>query len=106
MAVVASPLMFSLLTLLTRALRWHEILTNKDGEYWCKLQPGNAVIFDNHRVLHGRAAFVGGRRLCGAYINHDDYRSRLAVLRTQFVKNSQQGDSAAARERSVWDEGI
>ena len=87
--------------------RWHTILTNQDGEYWSQLTPGNALIFDNHRVLHGRAAFVGNRRLCGAYVNHDDYRSRLAVLRTQFVKNGERtGAGTATRERSVWDEAI
>lgn len=42
------------------------------------------AVFDNNRVLHGRSAFTGNRRLCGAYVNHDDYRSRLAVLQKQF----------------------
>ncbi|KAK0552352.1 hypothetical protein OC845_001727 [Tilletia horrida] len=46
--------------------KWHAILSSADGEYWSQLVPGTAVIFDNHRVLHGRAAFVGARRLCGA----------------------------------------
>ena len=79
--------------------KWNEILTNPEGEYWVQLKPGTAMIFDNHRVLHGRSAFVGNRRLCGAYINHDDYRSRLAVLRAQFAENRSSG-------RGVWDDGL
>jgi trimethyllysine dioxygenase len=64
--------------------KWHAILSHADSEYWSQLTPGTALIFDNHRVLHGRSAFTGARRLCGAYVNHDDYRSRLSVLRKQF----------------------
>ncbi|SPC67398.1 related to trimethyllysine hydroxylase [Ustilago sp. UG-2017b] len=78
--------------------KWNEILTNPEGEYWVRLKPGMALIFDNHRVLHGRSAFVGNRRLCGAYVNHDDYRSRLAVLRAQFAENRS--------IRGVWDDGL
>jgi hypothetical protein len=47
-------------------------------------------VIDNHRVMHGRAAFTGYRRMCGAYISKDEWRSQLAVLRTE------QGRSAAA----------
>ena len=78
--------------------KWNEILTNPEGEYWVQLKPGTALIFDNHRVLHGRSAFVGNRRLCGAYVNHDDYRSRLAVLRAQYAENRS--------GRGVWDDGL
>lgn len=78
--------------------KWNEILTNPEGEYWVQLKPGSAMIFDNHRVLHGRSAFVGNRRLCGAYINHDDYRSRLSVLSSQFSHHHSQ--------RGVWDDGL
>lgn len=42
------------------------------------------AVFDNLRVLHGRSAYSGSRRLCGAYVNGDDYRSRLRGLRRQF----------------------
>jgi hypothetical protein len=42
------------------------------------------AVFDNHRVLHGRSAFTGTRRLCGAYVSGDDYRSRLLGLEKQF----------------------
>ena len=59
--------------------KWNEILTRKDSELWTQLQPGCALIFDNWRVLHGRSAFRGHRRLCGGYINRDDYVSRLQL---------------------------
>eukprot|EP00835_Amoeboradix_gromovi_P001468 NODE_67_length_23829_cov_0.557059.p7 type:complete len:364 gc:universal NODE_67_length_23829_cov_0.557059:22903-21812(-) len=48
-----------------------------------ELKPGLAVIVDNHRFLHGRRAFVGQRHVCGAYINGDDY---LSKLRTELNK--------------------
>ncbi|CZS93991.1 related to Trimethyllysine dioxygenase [Rhynchosporium graminicola] len=58
------------------AAKWDEILKRKDMEYWAQLKPGRPLIFDNWRVLHGRSAFTGKRRICGGYINHDDYISR------------------------------
>lgn len=39
------------------------------------LRPGRALIFDNWRVLHGRAAFRGRRVLTGAYLNREDIES-------------------------------
>ena len=44
---------------------WNEILKRSDSELKQPLKPGRALIFDNWRVLHGRAAFTGVRRLCG-----------------------------------------
>jgi trimethyllysine dioxygenase len=44
------------------------------------MKPGTAVIVDNWRVLHGRSSFTGKRRLCGAYLNWDDYRSRINTV--------------------------
>jgi len=58
---------------------WNEILKRKESEYCEKLPPGRAVIFDNWRVLHGRTAFDGKRRVCGAYLNRDDFYSRLLM---------------------------
>ncbi|KAF5967643.1 hypothetical protein FBULB1_11123 [Fusarium bulbicola] len=46
---------------------WNEILRRKENEYWFKLEPGKIVIFNNWRILHGRSAFKGIRRICGAY---------------------------------------
>ncbi|KAI5788463.1 hypothetical protein EDC01DRAFT_749446 [Geopyxis carbonaria] len=59
---------------------WNSILTREGTEYLEQLKPGRAVIFDNWRVLHGRTKFTGVRRMCGAYINMDDYKSRLRTL--------------------------
>ncbi|KAL7746558.1 hypothetical protein RI367_008085 [Sorochytrium milnesiophthora] len=64
-----------------RALReWQALVTDKKNELWLALKPGTAVIFDNWRILHGRAAFTGHRRLTGCYINGDDWRSRLRTV--------------------------
>ncbi|KAM3454682.1 hypothetical protein NHJ6243_008807 [Beauveria neobassiana] len=58
------------------ARKWNEILTRKESEYWFQLTPGRMLVFDNWRVLHGRSAFEGLRRICGGYINRDDFISR------------------------------
>jgi len=45
--------------------------------------PGDLVIFDNRRILHGREAFdpqSGSRRLEGCYLDTDELQSRLRVL--------------------------
>jgi len=80
---------------------WNKLISSQDSEYWVQLSPGTVVAIDNHRVLHGRSAFTGNRRMCGAYIGVDELRSRLAVLRERFA--SQTSDKTAeTAERSVW----
>lgn len=62
-----------------KAIRvWNKVLL--DNQFVIKLVPGTCLIFDNWRVLHGRKAFHGSRRMCGAYINRDDYVSRAKIL--------------------------
>lgn len=63
---------------------WNRLLKSADSEYWVQLSPGTAVVVDNHRVLHGRSSFDGKRRMCGAYIGFDEYRSKLAILKGRF----------------------
>ncbi|KAH8815568.1 hypothetical protein F5884DRAFT_852037 [Xylogone sp. PMI_703] len=58
------------------ARKYYEILNRKDMEYWQQLEPGRPLIFDNWRVMHGRSSFTGKRRICGGYVNHDDFISR------------------------------
>ncbi|KIY43953.1 Trimethyllysine dioxygenase, partial [Fistulina hepatica ATCC 64428] len=84
--------------------QWHKLLSNPESEYWVQLVPGMAVVVDNHRVLHGRSAFDGRRRMCGAYIGVDEYRSKLAVLEEKFAPQvkSLEGDVDVDGGRSVW----
>ena len=49
--------------------------------YRRRLLPGTVLLFDNWRLLHAREAYVGYRRLAGAYLNREDVESRLRVLR-------------------------
>lgn len=49
-----------------------------------RLEPGQALVFDNHRVLHGRGPVdlsTGGRRLLGCYVGVDEFESALRVAR-------------------------
>jgi trimethyllysine dioxygenase len=63
------------------ALRVFEELANDPAMQWRHvLGPGEAMLFDNWRVLHGRAAYTGLRRMCGGYINREDLESRLRQL--------------------------
>ncbi len=46
-------------------------------------KPGDLVMFDNRRILHGRAEIDidgGVRELHGAYLDHDELYSRIRVL--------------------------
>jgi len=47
----------------------------------CRLQPGDLVLFDNTRVLHGRTTSASGaRHLQACYVDADGLYSSLAVL--------------------------
>ncbi|KAF1932758.1 Trimethyllysine dioxygenase [Didymella exigua CBS 183.55] len=63
------------------ARKWDALLKKKENEYWEQLVPGRVLVFDNWRVLHGRSAFTGKRRICGGYINRDDWISRFKMER-------------------------
>jgi trimethyllysine dioxygenase len=53
------------------ARKFDALLKKKENEYWEQLVPG--------RVLHGRSSFTGKRRICGAYVNRDDWVSRFKM---------------------------
>jgi trimethyllysine dioxygenase len=61
------------------ARKFDALLKKKENEYWEQLTPGRVLIFDNWRVLHGRSEFTGKRRICGGYINRDDWISRYKM---------------------------
>ncbi|KAF5359286.1 hypothetical protein D9756_003329 [Leucocoprinus leucothites] len=90
---------------------WNKCLKSPDSEYWVQLQPGTAVVVDNHRVLHGRSAFDGKRRMCGAYVGIDEYRSKLAVLRERFAPDTVQRATdhlpqANINGRNIWNSAL
>ncbi|MGH6898607.1 MAG: trimethyllysine dioxygenase [Geminicoccaceae bacterium] len=67
-----------------RALKAFEALAGDARLQWRHpLRPGEVLLFDNWRVLHGRAAYQGARRLCGTYLNREDFESRLRLLRQE-----------------------
>ena len=69
---------------LCRALRaFAEVIRDPALECHYRLSPGELLIFDNRRVLHGRAAFdpsTGRRHLQGCYVDRDQLFSRIRVL--------------------------
>lgn len=46
-----------------------------------RLEPGDAVVFDNHRVLHARTAFAGNRHIRQCHVDRDEFLSRLGALK-------------------------
>ena len=45
-----------------------------------RLEPGDALLFDNWRTLHGRMSYIGRRVFEGCYHNYEDFISRLVTL--------------------------
>jgi len=79
-----------------------EVVTGPDAMATARLAPGDCVIFDNTRILHGRTAFADGggsggrgnarRHLQGCYADLDGLASTVAVLaRDQAGRAGQAG---------------
>ena len=45
----------------------HELIIDESRWLEIRLEPGDALIFDNWRVLHGRRAYTGRRVFHGCY---------------------------------------
>lgn len=63
--------------------RFGSLLADPRYELQFRLEPGQLMMFDNNRVLHGRTAFdpgEGHRQLQGCYIDRDSPRSLYRVL--------------------------
>lgn len=61
-------------------------LNNPSNMFNFKLEPGQAVIFDNTRVLHARTGFdsAGKRHLQGAYADLDSAISKWSILQDKL----------------------
>jgi gamma-butyrobetaine dioxygenase len=76
------------------AARWYtayrlfgQILKRPELELVFKLAPGDCVVMQNDRALHGRTAFdpsLGRRHLQGCYIDRDGIESRRRVLKRKL----------------------
>jgi gamma-butyrobetaine dioxygenase len=67
--------------------RFAEKLESPPNLFEYKLQPGECVIFNNRRILHGRRQFEaaeGERWLKGAYVDTDVFMSRFRVLMERY----------------------
>ena len=52
-----------------------------------RLNAGECIVFDNHRVVHGRTSFVAGsgaRHLRGCYVDRNEMRSTYRSLRAKY----------------------
>ena len=66
-----------------------EVLRRQTLQVKFRLESGDAVLFDNHRVLHSRTAFTGAQRhlqLCS--VNRDTFLSQLRVLGRDYAPDS------------------
>ena len=57
-----------------------DTMANSDDFQWKHvLKPGELLIFNNWRILHGRKAFKGSRKMSGCYINKEDFDSACKI---------------------------
>lgn len=85
-----------------RAARvWQELVSSPEFQFEVQLRPGMPVIFDNWRILHGRKAFEGRRRVCGGYIGMDEFlaKSRLVNAQVGMKAQPETGKSEADIEK-------
>ncbi|XP_026520548.1 gamma-butyrobetaine dioxygenase [Notechis scutatus] len=66
------------------------LLNSTDYKYSYKMKPGDIVVFDNWRLLHGRQSYQAGaetsRHLEGAYADWDVVMSRLRILQKNVLR--------------------
>src|SRR5262249_50975184 len=62
--------------------KFARLLHDPRFEVRIRLQAGDLVLFNNHRILHGRTAFNSSepRHLQGCYLDHDGLLSNLTAL--------------------------
>ncbi|KAI1395388.1 Clavaminate synthase-like protein [Hypoxylon fuscum] len=99
---------------LEAATKFRQLVEEEQWMYQYKMQPGECVIFDNLRVLHGRKEFdnaSGSRWLKGTYISNDVFRSKLAMLSKQLLalgEGNERGLDAQAKmlqeKYGIWKE--
>ena len=60
---------------------FRQILDDDASQFRIRLEPGDLIILDNERVLHGRVGeSIGARHLQGCYADRDGLLSKLRIL--------------------------
>ena len=63
-----------------KAISLFDNLANSKQYQWRYiLKPGDLLIFNNWRVLHGRGSFIGKRKMKGCYLNKEDFDSSCKI---------------------------
>lgn len=76
---------------------FYQLITGEELTLHLKLEPGQMLIMDNYRLLHGRSAFqlAGGvRHMRQGYVDRDSTTSRRRVLRQRLATSHAQGEPA------------
>lgn len=77
---------------------WHKICQSEKVRHPIRLEPGQLLILDNHRMAHGRSAIddprESGRCLRGGYFAWDDALSRFRHLHEKLVGTDPSEDDA------------
>jgi alpha-ketoglutarate-dependent taurine dioxygenase len=69
----------------------HRLVVDRDHWMSIRLEPGDVLLFDNWRTLHGRMAYTGARLFEGCYHHREDFESRLRVLRADVASQDRRG---------------
>ena len=67
-----------------------DLYSSSDFEIKFKLKTGDVMMFDNHRLLHGRTAYdanEGARHLQGCYLDFDSTDGKLRHLHRKYVQD-------------------
>ena len=63
-----------------KAIKEFDLIANNKEYQWRRiLKPGELLIFNNWRILHGRGSFSGERKMSGCYINKEDFDSSCRI---------------------------
>ncbi|NWN82143.1 MAG: TauD/TfdA family dioxygenase [Halomonas sp.] len=76
---------------------FYRLITGEELTLHLKLDPGQMLIMDNYRLLHGRSAFqlAGGvRHMRQGYVDRDSTASRRRTLRQRLATSQISGETA------------
>ena len=59
--------------------KFDKLVNDKKYQWRHILKPGELLIFNNWRILHGRGSFTGTRKMLGCYINKEDFDSSCKI---------------------------